>query len=89
MRVFYHSRLSKRSPTVVYEQGPVDFCCEGMCRWWGQLLGFGARDSTASTSKEANLYLSRPQANGTVALELVAFDFCPWCAQPVETCLVK
>ena len=82
MRVFY------RSVRSVYRQGRVDFCCAAMCRWWGLLVGFGARGGS-STSNEVNLYLDRPQANGIGAVELVPIEHCPFCGEAVETCRAK
>jgi hypothetical protein len=35
-----------------------------MALQWGRLLGFGARDITACTSREVNLFIDRAQANG-------------------------
>lgn len=82
MRVFY--RPLRRSLTV-YQQTSVSFCCEEMARRWGKLLGFGARDTAASTSREVNLFIDRAQANGRTILELVPIQFCPFCGEPVET----
>jgi hypothetical protein len=60
-----------------------------MCRWWGLLIGFGARGRATSTDRDVNLFLDRPQVNGRSVVELVAIGFCRFCGQPVETCRVK
>ena len=83
MRVLY------RSVRSVYRQGRVDFCCAAMCRWWGLLVGFGAKGGAASTSNEVNLYLDRPQVNGGVAVELIPIDHCPFCGEAVEVHRLK
>jgi hypothetical protein len=82
MRVFYKAEVS------VYRQGAVRWCCTGMARWWGVLVGFGVRDC-ASTSRTVNIYLNRPQANGKTAVEVVPIDCCPWCGEAVEVCRSK
>jgi hypothetical protein len=87
MRVLYRGRQAKQA--AVYEQGPVTFCCAEMCRWWGRLIGFGAKDCLASTSREVNLYLVRAQASGAGVVELVSVDFCPWCGGVIELCREK
>ena len=65
MRVFYKAVQAKPAAPVVYRQGPVTFCCVAMCRWWGVLVGFGAK-GCASTSREVALYHDRPQAGGAI-----------------------
>jgi hypothetical protein len=71
---------------VVFEVvGPIKFCCAGMCRQWGGLLGFGVRDCPASTNRTVNLFADHPQANGRSVLELTEIQFCPWCGEVVET----
>jgi hypothetical protein len=93
MRVFYRVRRHKLPtcpPPVVYETArPVQWCCARMCQWWERLVGFGVRDCLASTDRGVNLYFDRSQANGTVAVEIVPIDHCPFCGVPVETCRVK
>jgi hypothetical protein len=93
VRVFYRSRPAKRSllgaPAVVYQQGPVRFCCAAMCERWGSVIGFGARGCAASTSRDVNLFTDRPQVGGGAVLLLTGICFCPWCGEAVETCRVK
>ena len=89
MRVCYTARQVSRSLPVVYQQGPVRFCCESMCRWWGLLVGFGVLGHSASTSRDVCLYLSRPQVNGVQSLEVVPVQHCPWCAEAIEPCREK
>jgi hypothetical protein len=60
-----------------------------MCRWWGVLIGFGVRDCPASTDRDVNLFVDRPQANGKSVVETVPVAHCPWCGQAVENCRVK
>ena len=38
----------------------------------------------ASTSKTVNAYLTRPQANGKTALEVVPIDYCPFCGNKIN-----
>jgi hypothetical protein len=89
MRVMY--RAESRSPRLptVYRAGAVKWCCAEMCRWWGVLVGFGVRGCAASTGRDVNLFIDRPQANGKSVIETVPATFCPWCGQLVETCRVK
>ena len=88
MRVSYRSVPSAAEP--VYEQaGPVTFCCAEMCRRWNALVGFGVLGHDRSTSREVNLSIPKPQANGRTLAEVVPIDFCPWCGQPVEVCRRK
>jgi hypothetical protein len=89
MRVMY--RAESRSPRmpVVYRPGAVKWCCIEMCRWWNVLIGFGVRGCPASTSRDVNLFIDRPQANGENVVETVEIAFCPFCGQPVEACRVK
>lgn len=82
MRVFYRSL--RRSLTV-YQQTSVSFCCAGMARQWGKLLGFGARGVSACTSRDANLFVDRPQANRRSVLELLPIQHCPFCGEAIET----
>ena len=93
MQVSYRSRRPKRAVNdlpAVYEQvGEPAFCCEGMARQWGRLIGFGVQGHPRTTSPEICLSVPRPQANRTPILEVVGIDFCPWCGQAIETCLVK
>jgi hypothetical protein len=86
MRVFY--RALRRS-IVVYQQTSVTFCCAEMERRWGKLLGFGARDVSACTSREVNLFADRQQANGQTILEMVPIRYCPFCGEEIETVRVK
>jgi len=81
MRVFY--RALRRS-VLVYRQTKVSFCCTEMTRQWGKLLGFGARDIPACTSREVNLFIDRHQANGRTILQLVPIRHCPFCGEFVE-----
>jgi hypothetical protein len=82
MRVFYRS-LRRSLP--VFEQTDVAFCCAGMARQWGKLFGFGVKDATASTSRNVNLFVDRPQANGRSILEVVPIQHCPFCGETIET----
>jgi hypothetical protein len=82
MRVFY--RCVRRALTV-YQQTRVAFCCAEMKRQWNRLLGFGARDVSASTSREVNLFVDRAQANGRTVLELIPVQHCPFCGESIET----
>jgi len=82
MRVFYRSL---RHPLTVYKQTSVAFCCAGMECQWNKLLGFGARDIAACTSRDVNLFVDRPQANGRMALELMPIQHCPFCGEAIET----
>jgi hypothetical protein len=86
MRVFYRCL---RRVLPVYEQIDVAFCCSGMALQWGRLVGFGARGVTACTSRDVNLFVDRPQANGRSILELVPIQYCPFCGEPIETGRVK
>jgi len=88
MRVMY-SGVSSQIGETLYRQGAIKFCCVGMCRAWNVLIGFGAGNGGATTSREVNFLVSRPQASDTPILEMVPVDFCPWCGEPVETCRVK
>jgi hypothetical protein len=88
MRVFYRCRKSKKS-IIVYEQGPVDFCCASMWRWWDVMIGFGVRACTASTSRGVSLFYDRPQASGKSLIEIVEVHFCPFCGEAIETCQMK
>lgn len=82
MRVQYRSvRVENRRP--VYQQGPVEFCCAAMCRWWNVLIGFGAGDRP-STDRGVNLLLPRQQAGGAHAVELVPISCCPFCGEAIE-----
>ena|SRR6266478_2871842 len=87
MQVFYTARQTHKTCPVVYQPGRVRFCCDSMRQWWGRLLVFGVQGCQASTSREVCLYLSRPQANGADAVEVVPVDFCPWCAETIEPCV--
>jgi hypothetical protein len=82
MRVVYRS-LRRSIP--VYEQTDVTFCCVGMARQWGNLLGFGVRGFPASTSRNVNLFVDRPQVNGRSILELVPIQHCLFCGEAIET----
>lgn len=86
MRVSLNGKQGKAA--VVYEQGPVDFCCVGMARWWGMLFGFGVHGH-ASTNKTVNAYLSRSQTNSKPAVEVVPIDYCPFCGEAVEVSRAK
>jgi hypothetical protein len=81
MRVFYRS--VRRSVTV-YQQTRVVCCCDEMERRWNRLLGFGARDVRACTSRVVSLFVDRPQTNGRTVLELVSIRYCPFCGEEVE-----
>ena len=85
MKVFY--RAVHRA-LVVYRVVRVTICCVEMQRQWGRLLGFGAKDCAASTSREVNFYAAHPQATGFVT-EHVAVNFCPFCGRRIEICRVK
>lgn len=74
---------------MVYQSGRIKFCCVEMNRWWGRLIGFGVRDCSESTSRDVNLFLTHPQANGMAVLEAVPVQCCPWCGEAVEVCRVK
>jgi len=90
MRVLYRARPAACGSFVVFEQAaPVRWCCEGMCRHWTNLIGFGVRDCAASTSRDVNLYRDRPQANGGTMLEVVPVAFCPFCGEAIEPCREK
>jgi len=82
MRVFYRSL---RRSVIVYQQTRVAFCCAEMERQWGRLFSFGARDIVACTSRDVNLFVDRPQANGRTILELVPIQHCPFCGEAIET----
>ncbi len=74
----------------MYEQvGDPAFCCEGMARQWGRLIGFGVQGHARTTSREVCLNVPRPQANGGSIMEVVAVQHCPWCGQAAEVCRVK
>lgn len=77
MRVFYRSRPSTASETVYEQVGPAEFCCASMCRYWCVLVGFGVLGHERSTSRDVNLCIPRPQANGRTVLEVVPIQFCP------------
>ena len=65
MKVSYRSRRPKHVVTdlpAVYEQvGEPTFCCEGMARQWGRLVGFGVAGK-ATTSREVCLNVPRPDS---------------------------
>jgi hypothetical protein len=82
MRVVYRFL---RCSLPVYEEMKVIFCCAGMSRQWGKLFGFGVKDVPASTSRQVNLYVDRPQVNDGTILELVPIRHCPFCGEAVET----
>jgi hypothetical protein len=86
MRVFYRC---VRCALSVYQQSRVVFCCETMREKWGKLIGFGARDVAACTSRGVNLFIDREQASGRSILELVPIQHCPFCGEAIETCRVK
>src|SRR5205085_1660362 len=88
-----HARVLPRPPSaprragapVVYEQAaPVKWCCEGLCRRWVVLIGFGVRGHDASTSRTVKLYSDRPQATGRAALGVVPVACGPFCGEAVE-----
>jgi hypothetical protein len=82
MRVFY--RALYRS-IMVYQQTRAVFCCPTMAEKWGKLIGFGARDTSACTSRDVSLFVDRPQASGHIVLELVPIQCCPFCGEAIET----
>jgi hypothetical protein len=86
MRVFYRS---VRRALFVYQQTRVTFCCETMRGKWGKLIGFGARNVSACTNRDVNLFIDRPQANGRTILEIVPIQCCPFCGEPIETVRAK
>lgn len=81
MRVFYRS---VRRPVTVYQQTRVEFCCDEMESQWNRLLGFGARDVRACTSRAVSLFVDRPQTDGRTVLELVLIRYCPFCGEEIE-----
>lgn len=81
MRVFYRSL---RHSLLVYQQTNVSFCCAEMARQWGKLFGFGARDILACPSRDVNLFIDRPQANGRTILELMPIQHGPFCGEAIE-----
>lgn len=90
MRVYYRCVNHPAQPGLtLYQQGRVDFCCIGMCRWWGRLIGFGARSHPVSTNREVNLFTDRPQPDGSPVLVMVPIDFCPFCGEIIEVHRVK
>lgn len=90
MRVFYRAvRCARRVAVTTYEATRVVFCCDGMRRQWGRLIGFGVRGCARSTSRDVNLFTAIPQANGKTALELTPILYCPWCGEVVEPFRVK
>ncbi len=89
MRVFCRSCPSKMGEPVYKQTAPIKFCCAEMCRWWNVLIGFGVLGYERSTSREVNLCLPRPQANGCALVEVVPVEFCPWCGEAVEACRRK
>ena len=90
MRVFYRvPRCARRSAVTVYEATRVVFCCEEMKRHWGRLVGFGVRGCPHSTSRDVNLQMVRPQANGGHVVEVTPVAHCPWCGETVEICREK
>jgi hypothetical protein len=42
-----------------------------------------------STNREVNLFIDRPQADGTTVLVMVPIDFCPFCGEVIEVHRVK
>jgi hypothetical protein len=56
-----------------------------MARYWDRLFGFGARGGIACTSRDANLFIDRIQANERTILELVPIQHCPFCGEGIET----
>ncbi len=58
MRVLY------RSVRSVYRQGRVNFCCAAMCRWWGLLLGFGARVAPPPPAEKSIFTWTGPRRTG-------------------------
>lgn len=51
---------------------------------WGVLIGFGARDAVACTSRDVSLFNDRQQANGRMILEIVPIQYCPFCGESIE-----
>jgi hypothetical protein len=89
MLVFYRlARRQRRAAYPVYELTRLAFCCTAMERKWGRVIGFGAKDCKASTSRDVNLHSLRPQVSGAV-VEHVAVNFCPFCGERIEICRVK
>ncbi len=89
MKVFYSASQVNVAAPVIYQSGRVKFCCVEMNRWWGRLIGFGARDCPESTSREVSLFLSRLQTNGKATLEVVPVQCCPWCGEAIGVCRSK
>ena len=89
MQVLFKASQRRPSLPVVYQPGRVKFCCASMSRWWGVLIGFGARGCAASTCRDVCLYLDRPQASGGTVLKVVPVEFCPFCGEVIEACRVK
>lgn len=88
MRVFYRSVPNNRDP--IFEQaGPMKFCCAGMCERWQDVIAFGVVGHPRSTSRDVNLCVMRPQANGRAIVEVIPFQFCPFCGEQIETIRVK
>jgi hypothetical protein len=81
VRIVYRS-LRRSLP--VYEQTDVTFCCAGMTRQWGKLFSFGVKGFYASTSRNVNLFIDRPQANDRSILEVVPIQHCPFCGEVIE-----
>jgi hypothetical protein len=75
--------------TRVYRPSQAKFCRVEVNRSWGQLIGFGVRDCPASTTRDVNLFLTKPQTNGASVLEVVPVQCCAWCGEMVETCRTK
>jgi hypothetical protein len=90
VRVSYRAVRPSRFGEVCYEVvGAVVFCCGQMRRRWGSLIAFGAPGHPRTTSRDVNSAVAVPQADGSVAVELIPIEHCPFCGEPVETCRAK
>jgi hypothetical protein len=89
MRVVYRSRRPAGREAAYEVAEPVKCCCGQMQRRWGRLIDFGVPGYPQTTSREVNLALTVPQANGGTVLELVPIEFCPWCGEEIEACREK
>jgi hypothetical protein len=91
VRVSYRAvRPYRFGEEVCYEVvGAVVFCCRQMRRRWGSLIVFGAPGHARTTSRDVNLAVVVPQANGDSTLSLIPIHHCAFCGEAVETCRVK
>lgn len=89
MRVTCRSCPSETGEPVYEQTAPIKPCCAEMARRWGSLVCFGIAGARRSTSREVNLYVPQPQANGKAVLEVVPVAFCPWCGEAVKTYRMK